>query len=247
MFGKNRNDRNSQDRYSNRERNGEERNQALERDLHRDDSQGGKSGQRFTSDDRTYSMNDRNFEPASRSGGRGSSAGDYGTQNSYRGEYSNDPFQRNSFSGQPGLPSANSNGRTSSQTGQGYRPYQDYGYSTTNDRGWSGVDDGGSSGYGATQGSSQGSQDRRHFGKGPKGYKRSDEKIHDEVCELLTSHYDIDASEIEVEVKEGVVTLGGSVESRRTKRMAEDVVADMNGVQDVRNNLRALSHETARF
>ena len=289
MYGKNRNERNSQDRFSNRERYGQDRDDALERDLHRDSSEGRSSGQRFASDDRTYSMNDRNFEPASgrntwrsedrdedsyigsrgyngyedypgtrdgrkdfgassRGGSRGSSAGDYRSSSSHRGEASNDSRSRQSFMGQPGLSGANANGRYSSPTSQGYRSYQDYGPSSTNERGWSGTDDGGSSGYGATQGSVgssyDSSYDRRHAGKGPKGYKRSDEKIHDEVCELLTSHYDIDASEIEVEVKDGVVTLGGAVESRRTKRMAEDVVADMNGVQDVRNNLRILSHDS---
>src|SRR6185436_14031856 len=34
---------------------------------------------------------------------------------------------------------------------------------------------------------------KQHAGKGPKGYKRSDERIHDEVCERLTHHPLIDA------------------------------------------------------
>jgi len=40
-----------------------------------------------------------------------------------------------------------------------------------------------------------------HAGRGPKGYQRSDERIREDVCDRLTEHPAIDASEIEVEVK----------------------------------------------
>lgn len=188
---------------------------------------------------------DMDYRPSDRS----ESSSDYSEYGSYRGEYSNEPQQRNSYMGRPGLTGANANGRFSSPSSQGYRPYQDYGYSSSAmGRSWSGTDDGASQGYGASQGAygaGRGSESTRgHSGKGPKGYKRSDEKIHDEICDLLTTHYDIDASELEVEVKEGVVTLGGAVESRRTKRLAEDLVADMNGVKDVRNQIKVLSHDS---
>lgn len=169
---------------------------------------------RFTSEDRTFSMNDRNYESPY------SQRTDW-NRPSYGSTYGS------SYRGQPGLGSQGS----TNQSGSGYRGYQDYGSSYQ------------------PQGSRQNSQsssrqDRGFFGKGPKGYKRSDDKIYDEVCDVLTTHYDIDASEIEVEVKDGTVTLTGTVEDRHTKRMAEDVVADMNGVQDVRNNLRVLSHDS---
>jgi hypothetical protein len=39
----------------------------------------------------------------------------------------------------------------------------------------------------------------------------------------LTNHPEIDAAEIEVNAKDGEVILTGTVDNRRTKRMAEDV------------------------
>jgi hypothetical protein len=78
----------------------------------------------------------------------------------------------------------------------------------------------------------------RFFGKGPKGWKRSDERIKDEVSESLYRDYEIDASEIEVEVKDGVVTLNGSVDSRYSKRSAEECIENLSGVVDVHNRLR---------
>jgi osmotically-inducible protein OsmY len=77
-----------------------------------------------------------------------------------------------------------------------------------------------------------------HTGKGPKGYRRSDERIMEEVCDILWQHGDIDASEIIVRVENGEVTLEGMVDSRRTKRLAEDVIEHVSGIQDVHNRLR---------
>lgn len=78
-----------------------------------------------------------------------------------------------------------------------------------------------------------------HFGKGPKGYSRSDDRIRDDVCERLTYDPDVDASEITVTVSQGEVTLAGEVEDRRAKRRAEDIIEDVPGVRDVHNQLRA--------
>lgn len=80
-----------------------------------------------------------------------------------------------------------------------------------------------------------------HFGKGPKGYKRSDERIREEICDALTSDHNVDASEIDVEVEDGVVTLKGTVEDRKMKRCAEDCIADLQGVDDVRNEIQVKS------
>lgn len=79
-----------------------------------------------------------------------------------------------------------------------------------------------------------------HTGKAPKGYQRSDERIKEDVCEALRMHGDIDASEIEVDVKDGIVTLAGTVESRQIKRLTEDSVEHMSGVVDVKNDLRVM-------
>jgi hypothetical protein len=77
-----------------------------------------------------------------------------------------------------------------------------------------------------------------HRGRGPKGYKRSDERIHEDVCERLTEDPFIDASNIEVAVTEGEVTLNGTVSSRGLKRRAEDLAEMASGVAHVQNNLR---------
>jgi osmotically-inducible protein OsmY len=78
----------------------------------------------------------------------------------------------------------------------------------------------------------------QHTGRGPKGYQRSDERIKDDVCERLTEHGDIDASDIEVSVANGEVTLQGMVDSRWTKRQAADILDDISGVRDVHNQLK---------
>jgi osmotically-inducible protein OsmY len=95
-------------------------------------------------------------------------------------------------------------------------------------------------------GSSQGGQGsgQRHgqfTGRGPKGYTRSDDRIREDVSELLTRHGDIDATEIEVVVNSGEVTLNGSVDSRHAKRAAEEAIEDAPGVKHVQNNLRVES------
>lgn len=78
-----------------------------------------------------------------------------------------------------------------------------------------------------------------HAGRGPKGYQRSDDRIREDACEMLTRHPAIDASEIEIEVRGGEVTLKGTVDSRQAKRWAEEAIEDISGVKDVHNQLRA--------
>jgi hypothetical protein len=75
-------------------------------------------------------------------------------------------------------------------------------------------------------------------GVGPRNYRRSDERIRDDICLRLTQHGQIDASEVEVDVEEGQVTLTGTVEDRRIKRMVEANVELISGVIDVHNRLR---------
>ncbi len=88
------------------------------------------------------------------------------------------------------------------------------------------------------QGWGQGSSQGYGSGRGPKGYKRSDERIREDVCDRLGSSWTFDASEIEVKVKDGEVTLDGTVNSRQDKRRAEDFVDNVSGVKHVQNNLR---------
>lgn len=86
----------------------------------------------------------------------------------------------------------------------------------------------------------------QHRGRGPKGYTRSDERIREDVSDCLTDDPHIDASEIEVSIQNGEVTLSGTVDSRFAKRHAEDLADDISGVTHVQNNLRVQSVTTTR-
>lgn len=74
-------------------------------------------------------------------------------------------------------------------------------------------------------------------GRGPKGYRRSDDMIKDDVSEALYRHSEVDASLIEVFVKDGFVTLKGTVETRAQKKLAESAIDNLVGVEDVYNEL----------
>jgi len=75
-------------------------------------------------------------------------------------------------------------------------------------------------------------------GRGPKGYTRSDDRIREQVCDALLDHSDIDASEMEVTVEHGEVTVTGWVDGRPVKRLVEDTIAHLPGVREVHNHLR---------
>lgn len=75
-------------------------------------------------------------------------------------------------------------------------------------------------------------------GRGPSGYRRSDERIREDLNETLTWDRNVDASNIEVGVSEGIVTLSGTVATRRMKRRAEDLADTIRGVEDIHNQLR---------
>ncbi len=92
--------------------------------------------------------------------------------------------------------------------------------------------------YGFGDGSGTQGTDRQHAGKGPKGYKRSDDHIKDECCQLLQDHGELDASDIEVAVASGEVTLSGMVADRNQKRLAEQCCDQVRGVHDVHNQVR---------
>jgi hypothetical protein len=73
--------------------------------------------------------------------------------------------------------------------------------------------------------------------KGPKGWLRADEAIREDACEALAYHPYLDASDIEVDVRAGEVTLSGTVKNRASKRLAETLVETVRGVHDVHNRL----------
>ncbi len=78
----------------------------------------------------------------------------------------------------------------------------------------------------------------RVFARGPKGYTRSDERIKEDISEHLFRAEHIDSSEVTVEVKDGVVTLSGTVPERWMRHEIEDIADDCMGVRDIENNVR---------
>jgi hypothetical protein len=86
----------------------------------------------------------------------------------------------------------------------------------------------------------------QHKGKGPKGYQRSDERIREDIHDRLTDDHFIDASNIEVNVSNGEVSLTGTVDDRSAKRRAEDISENVSGVHNVENRLRIAGHDAER-
>jgi hypothetical protein len=80
--------------------------------------------------------------------------------------------------------------------------------------------------------------DGAHRGRGPKGYRRSDERIREDVSDRLTDDSWLDAHGVEVAVSDGDVTLSGTVRSREDKKRAEALAESVTGVDNVQNNLR---------
>jgi hypothetical protein len=78
---------------------------------------------------------------------------------------------------------------------------------------------------------------RKLTGRGPKGYRRSDDRIRDDVSEQIARSW-VNAENVEVKVESGEVTLTGFVESREEKRAIEDIADDVFGVDEVHNHLR---------
>jgi hypothetical protein len=110
--------------------------------------------------------------------------------------------------------------------GQRYGQGQGGGVSWPGDQGWQG-----------DQGQSRPSG---YAGRGPKGYRRSDERIREEISDRLMEHDELDPSDIEVSVKDGEATLTGTVDSRRSKRLAEDLAERSSGVRDVMNQIKVV-------
>lgn len=93
---------------------------------------------------------------------------------------------------------------------------------------------------------SNGLTDQPRFGRRtPKGYTRSDERIKDDLCERLYHTEDVDVGEVTIEVRDGTITLEGSVPERRMKHRIEDIAEQCIGVHDVENRIRIVRGEHA--
>src|SRR5512143_1044431 len=107
-----------------------------------------------------------------------------------------------------------------------YRAYR--GEGLADDRGWlDRASDEVSSWFGDEQAERRRRMDKiregKYRGRGPKGYRRSDERIKEDVNDRLTEHAYLDASDIDVSVERCEVTLSGTVNDRNDKRIAENI------------------------
>jgi osmotically-inducible protein OsmY len=80
--------------------------------------------------------------------------------------------------------------------------------------------------------------DESHRGKGPKNFKRTDDRIKELISDKLTDDWQVDASDIEVSVLNGEVVLSGYVNERAQKRKAEDLAESVLGVVHVENRIK---------
>jgi hypothetical protein len=79
----------------------------------------------------------------------------------------------------------------------------------------------------------RGSADRRVAQR-----RRPDETLSRELQEILSQDPELDATEIEVEVEGGAVTLSGVVDSSDARLLAEELVESVTGVREVHNHLK---------
>ena len=82
-----------------------------------------------------------------------------------------------------------------------------------------------------------------HAGRGPRNFRRSDSNIEEDINERLTEHSWIDATDVEVSVETGEVTLRGRVDNHEAKELAETISGSVFGVRSVNNQIRVKQSE----
>jgi hyperosmotically inducible periplasmic protein len=70
----------------------------------------------------------------------------------------------------------------------------------------------------------------------------SDDTIYDKVRIALASDIDVKGGNLKVDVKDGVVTLSGAVESQAQKDKATHITKKVKGVKKVENNIEVKVH-----
>jgi BON domain-containing protein len=76
-----------------------------------------------------------------------------------------------------------------------------------------------------------------YAGRGPRGYRRADARIAEDVSDRLTDDEYVDASDITVTVRDAVVVLEGTIESADARDRAANIARSCSGVQDVENRV----------
>ncbi|MGE0207461.1 MAG: BON domain-containing protein [Candidatus Babeliales bacterium] len=137
-----------------------------------------------------------------------------------------------------GKTSENRGHRGTSPDSRKENPYENGKLKNWNHRvGWDSIFDHRNNSRMRNHGGAQIGHDKGNYGKGPKGYKRSDENLYQDICEALALNSSIDASQIEVEVKGSCAYLKGKVQNRTIKKMVEAEIENISGLIDVQNLL----------
>lgn len=79
----------------------------------------------------------------------------------------------------------------------------------------------------------------------PRPIQRSDAQLYEDICEALMHRDDLDSSDVTVAVREGEVTLEGSVPCRPMRYLAEDIAAAHPAAREVENRIRVRRPEGA--
>lgn len=104
--------------------------------------------------------------------------------------------------------------------------------------GWGGTRYGGES-EGARQAAffMQDPAQQRARSRMPRSYRRSDERVREDICERLSADPRVDPGDVSVEVREGRVVLAGTVPERRMKYLIEDIAAECLRANEVDNRI----------
>ncbi|MEZ0390935.1 MAG: BON domain-containing protein, partial [Pseudobdellovibrionaceae bacterium] len=76
--------------------------------------------------------------------------------------------------------------------------------------------------------------------------RANDTMISQFVHDVLARHPDIDVSQVGISTQDRVVTLEGQVETRRMKRLIEDVIFGLPQIRDVQNRIEILPADRDR-
>ena len=79
--------------------------------------------------------------------------------------------------------------------------------------------------------------ERDQYGRGFAGYDSADDRIDEELTDHLTEHSYIDTTQVTFTVKDGKVTLEGTVPDADQKNYVEEVAAKIDGVKGIDNRL----------
>lgn len=182
------------------------------------------SSRRFSDADRTYGGSyQSDLERGYGDDWRTRNMGGYTNRTKYGSTYGRGEYG-------PGFPESESGFRTGRRGDSGERGW------------WDRASDEVSSWFGDREAERRRQMDERregnYRGRGPKNYTRSDERIREDINDRLTDYAYIDASDIDVSVKNSEVVLNGTVDSRYDKRLAESIAEDVTGVRNVENHIR---------